>query len=179
MVHVYTPHPRLRVGCFNTWASAGVKRSVMCANVCVFQTVNAPQKNKVSFHQTPILHIIHQTYKVFIFLLNLWLNGKHVLRLMSDISHGENWIKRDLGPSLQWACLRLKGVRQGRRGTVHRSHCHHPSQLTLHPHRCGPTCGSDHTLPHDACTDSAVSTQLTAPRYQGKYFRAIRFLFAL
>lgn len=42
----------------NTWGSAGVRRSVIskCVqNVCVFQTVNAPQKNKTSFHQAPII----------------------------------------------------------------------------------------------------------------------------
>lgn len=61
-------HPWLGVGCwkglgcFNTWASAGVKRSVMCANVCVSQAVNAPQKNKVSFHQAPIIQLHHSSY---------------------------------------------------------------------------------------------------------------------
>lgn len=58
----------------------------------------------------------------------------NVLRLMSDISHGENWVERVLGLSLQWACLRKSGEargEQGQRGVVHRSHCRHPSHSTL------------------------------------------------
>lgn len=151
-----------------------VSREVWCVQmyVCSRQLMHHRRINFLFIRLLYSISFIKHTRFLFL-LLNLWLNGKPVLRLMSDISHGENWIKRDLGPSLQWACLRLKGVRQGRRGTGHRSHCRHPSQLTLHPHRCGPT------LPHDACTDSAASTQLTAPRYRGKYFRAIRFLSAL
>lgn len=98
--------------CVNTWANAGVEDNSVCANVCVFQTVNAPQKNKMSFHQAPFTQLHLSSYiHVFFFFSSPKSMGimANVLQLMSDISHGENWVERVLGLSLQWACLRIKG----------------------------------------------------------------------
>lgn len=56
--------------CVNTWGSVGIKRK--CHNVCkcVFQTLNSPQKNKMSLCQAPIHNsIIHHTYNDFFILL--------------------------------------------------------------------------------------------------------------
>lgn len=51
-------------GCVSiTWGSAGVRRSVI-ASVCKMYvcSVNAPQKNKTSFHQAPIIELHHSSY---------------------------------------------------------------------------------------------------------------------
>lgn len=123
------------------WAGDSENAGVLRFEACVqmFETVNAPQERKkkkvLSSGSYFIKSIIHHPYNVFFIPNAKGLYGKHVLRLMSQISHGENgaWgsgarTLEALGPA--WVCDGMGKGKGGCRGTVHRSR----KQKRIAPH---------------------------------------------
>lgn len=114
-------------GLLYTWTGAGGGTSVLCANACVSDSEHTTQKEKSSkkeagkttFHQVPqLLLSMHPSIHPFIhpsaFPLHLSLGSvTNMLLLMSDISHGENWLEGP-GTLLPKDLPEISGPRAGR-----------------------------------------------------------------